>query len=498
MKKNYILRLIISIPVIGLAFISCSNEGNNLNSNVKKSEFVTIKENKFYCDNKEFYPLVINYKADLISDGNSYWIGPHAAYYKNKEAISYNRDSCLMYIKNDFKWIKELGYNAIRLVGSPTEPAIDYSNGSVYYYATGKDNKSYNLFLDDSKIMLLYQAIDEIISIADQNDLKLILLTPINTKYNKTEACFEKFATHYKDRPAIMAYDLYNEPLYFDTLLREKKEVYEIVKHWQDIKNKYAPNQLSTIGMTGVREVLEWDPNLMSVDFLSFHPYEYEPNQVLSEIYWYGKYVKIPWMIGETGVPADDDSVKYNIQTLFAEKTLLQTFNCGGLGYSWWQFKDVQWLDFHQDYLCVINQNGITKLKDQTIVEGTAKPMNAVIETFNPSKVTRDCYLPENYYNYSRHKYFKLTGKIADESGKPIEGGIILGWSEDWRFSYHTVSKSDGSFELFSNFPLFHWRLSATMYDRLSGDIVPDLNQKDKQGTINTSIGVLTLKKIEL
>lgn len=115
--------------------------------------------------------------------------------------------------------------------------------------------------------------------------------------------------------------------------------------------------------MTGVREVLEWDPNLMSVDFLSFHPYEYEPNQVLSEIYWYGKYVKIPWMIGETGVPADDDSVKYNIQTLFAEKTLLQTFNCGGLGYSWWQFKDVQWLDFHQDYLGVINQNGITKLR---------------------------------------------------------------------------------------------------------------------------------------
>lgn len=63
------------------------------------------------------------------------------------------------------------------------------------------------------------------------------------------------------------------------------------------------------------------------------------------------------------------------------------------------------------------------------------------------------------------------------------------------RFSYYTVSKSDGSFELFSNFPLFHWCLSATMYYILSGDIVPDLNQKDKQGTINTSIGVLTLKK---
>ncbi|MBS1765311.1 MAG: hypothetical protein JSS90_10135 [Bacteroidetes bacterium] len=368
-------------------------------------------------------------------------------------------------------------------------------NGTLALSACCNENNNNSTYLlNDSTYTNYFSALDTLFSLADEAGLKVILLIRMHPLFHTTEIHFEKMAKQFKNTSALMAYDLFNEPLYFDTLEREKKDVYEIVNRWQKIKNEYAPHQLSTIGMTGVREVLEWDPNILNVDFLSFHPYEYEPNQVMSEIYWYGKYVKKPWMIGETGIPADNDSVSYDAQKIFAEKTLNQTYNCGGIGYSWWQFRDVNWMDFHQDFLGVVKRAGSTQLPDGNIEYGEAKPLNDVIKGFNSKKEKTNCVKPDNYYNYSRNDYYKIYGKLINEKGEPIEGGIILAWSEDWSQSYHSVSKSDGSFELYSQYPFYHWKASATNYSMVRGDInqnnvVIDNNGKSKK----VNMGNLTL-----
>lgn len=158
-----------------------------------------------------------------------------------------------------------------------------------------------------------------------------------------------------------MAYDLFNEPLYFDVPHhRPKEEVHEVVKRWRQLVRKHAPHQLVTIGLVGVPEVFAWDPAILDVDFISFHPYEYEPDQVRNEIHWYGQHVEKPWIVGETAIPADNDSVPYADQLEFARKTLAQTVACGGIGYSWWQFKDVHWGKFHADHMGVVNREGWT------------------------------------------------------------------------------------------------------------------------------------------
>jgi len=295
-----------------------------------------------------------------------------------------------------------------------------------------------------------------------------------------------------------MAWDLFNEPLYFDSLERSKKDVYFITKDWQELADRYAPDHLTTIGLTGIREVFEWDPNLVQVDFLSMHPYEYEPDQVRNEMYWYQKFIDKPWIIGETSVPADNDSVPYGDQTLFARKTLEQAYNCGAVGYSWWQYKDVEWGDFHADFMGVMSRSGETLNSKGIAVTGTPKPVLSVFKEFSASSSVKPCLCPDNYYNYSKGDVYRIAGFLKDEKGQPIEGGVVLGWNENWSSSYHTVSKSDGSFELLGTFPFYHWMASASRYDRVRGDIDPT-NGKPGSGNIPTyDLGTLNLKKLKL
>ncbi len=486
---------ILSSFIIAISVFACSSNKESTTVEKTPSNFVTLQNGHFSLDDKEYYPLTINYKVSLINTNGKFYPTPYNGYYKDGNFKYHNADSCKKDLSNDFKWIRQLGYNTIRIVGIGEEVIEDYSNGKLALSACCNENNNNSTYLlNDSTYTNYFSALDTLFSLADEAGLKVILLIRMHPLFHTTEIHFEKMAKQFKNTSALMAYDLFNEPLYFDTLEREKKDVYEIVNRWQKIKNEYAPHQLSTIGMTGVREVLEWDPNILNVDFLSFHPYEYEPNQVMSEIYWYGKYVKKPWMIGETGIPADNDSVSYDAQKNFAEKTLNQTYNCGGIGYSWWQFRDVNWMDFHQDFLGVVNRAGSTQLPDGNIEYGEAKPLNDVIKGFNSKKEKTNCVKPDNYYNYSRNDYYKIYGKLINEKGEPIEGGIILAWSEDWSQSYHSVSKSDGSFELYSQYPFYHWMASATNYSMVRGDVnqnnvVIDNNGKSKK----VNMGNLTL-----
>jgi hypothetical protein len=296
-----------------------------------------------------------------------------------------------------------------------------------------------------------------------------------------------------------MAYDLFNEPLYFDSIERKKADIVPIVKGWHKLLKMYAPNQLCTIGLAGIREVFQWDPNILDVDFISFHPYNHESGQVMNELYWYGNYIKKPWIIGETAIPADNDSITYEEQKKFAHTTLKQAYDCGAMGYSWWQYKDVEWHAYLANYMGMVTRKGETKTaKNNLSVQGTVKPVAEEFKKFIPFGKKDSCICLANYYNWSQHKNFRITGRLTDENNNPIQGGVVLAWNQYWSHSYHTITKADGSFELMSDFPFYHWIASATMYTMTRAEISPDTARiyKDNIPTIN--IGNLKLSKLSI
>ncbi|MBL0341437.1 MAG: carboxypeptidase regulatory-like domain-containing protein [Bacteroidetes bacterium] len=247
-----------------------------------------------------------------------------------------------------------------------------------------------------------------------------------------------------------------------------------------------------------MREVFEWDPNLMNIDFLSIHPYEYEPEQVRNEMYWYGKYIKVPWIIGETAIPADNDSVTYEVQKQFAQKTLDQTCHCGGIGYSWWQYKDVEWFDFHANFLGVVGRNGETINSKGNKIIGTPKPVADAFRNYKPKADPASCLKLDNYYNYSQFKDCRLSGVLVNDDGEPIEGGVVLAWNESWSKSYHTVTKKDGSFELLGPFPFYHWMASATLHSMIRGDVLPDSAKKVTDNIPTLNLGELKVEHLNL
>ena len=490
MKK--LICFIFSITILITVISSCGEDDK------RNSDFVKLISGEFYLRDKPFIPLVLNYRVSLLSNKNEIWPAPYKGYYNGSHFRAFNIEASLKDMESDFQLIKDLGFNCVRLVGIGEQFVKDTTNGVLALKAFFDNDKEEEIILNGKNYELYTKAIDDVLKIAKQKELKVIFLMKVSPEIPATEAHLERILKTFKDKDEIFAYDFFNEPLYFDKPERDKMDMFAFTKRWYEIFKKNAPNQLCTVGLTGVREVLAWDPNLVNVDFLSMHPYEYEPKQVRNEIYWYGKYIKKPWIIGETSLPADGDSVNYDIQKHFAEATLAQTFSCGGKGYSWWQYKDVEWDSYHMSFMGVLNRKGETNTSASEVVQGTLKPVAMVFKSTAIKPDSVKCICLENYYNYSVFKKYKLRGRIVDDNSKPIEGAIILGWNEDWSKSYHTISKSDGTFDLMGPFPFYHWRASSTIHTVVRGDLQQDLLKIGIDSVPYINIETLTVKKINI
>ncbi|HMT28061.1 MAG TPA: cellulase family glycosylhydrolase [Bacteroidia bacterium] len=497
MKKAILVFIILCS--IGAGYFYIQNASLDFFSTPKSKYFVSLKDGKFYLEEKEFYPVALNYMISMQGDSKQFWPSAFKGYDPNGLFTYTNRDSSLMELAADFELIKDMGFNTIRLVGIGEQRVEDKKTGVLSVKAhIGNDRDSTLMLWNEENYNKYFAALEDLFHTANKAGLKVIFLCRLFNEIPSTEEHFAKIARHFQNDSTIMAYDLFNEPLYFDSLARDKKDVYYITKKWDKLVKKNAPKQLSTIGLTGIREVFEWDPNLMNIDFLSIHPYEYEPNQVRNEMYWYGKYIKVPWIIGETAIPADNDSVSYEDQKLFAERTLKQTYNCGGIGYSWWQYKDVEWFDFHANYLGVVSRNGETINSKGNKVIGSPKPVADAFKKYNPTKSKEGCECYDNYYNYSPFNTCRLKGILVDEDEKPIEGGVILAWNEGWSKSYHTVTKKDGSFELLGPFPFYHWMASSTLHTMVRGDVLPDTAKKVSDAIPTMNLGTLKIEDLGL
>ncbi|MDF1674118.1 MAG: cellulase family glycosylhydrolase [Vicingaceae bacterium] len=452
-----------------------------------------LNNNKFEVNGAPFTPIVLNYIVSWQTNGKDYWGSPTADYGK----LYTNKEEAHNALLSEFELIKELGFNTVRIVGIG-EPFIDKELGTLTFRLKINEAKDTLINLDNTTIYKNYfNSINEVLKIASQSGLKVILLTKLSFSHVSSSNFLEKITTRFKNNETILALDLFNEPLYFGVPEKEKKEVYAIVSAWNNIVKSNDVKRLTTIGLVGVREVFMLDPNILPVDFISYHPYEYEPEQVRNEIYWFGKYTKKPWIIGETAIPADNDSIPYEKQAQFAKKTIQQTFYCGGIGYSWWQYKDVEWGFYHANFMGIINRNGETKTSTDKTINGTPKPITNEFKNINIKANSDSCLCLNNYYNYSESDSFRIVGVMIDQKNNPIEGGVVLGWNEDWTHSYHTITKKDGSFELLGSYPFYHWIASATEYTTIRGDLSPDsASIHNKMPTIN--LGKLKIKKLDL
>jgi len=464
-----------------------------------KDHFISIKGNRFQLNGKEFYPVAVNYLVNLHSNGHELWAAPATSYDVDSLHELLTKEECIKGLRADLHLIKQMGFNSVRLVGIGEEAADDDKRMSeLSLFARCGINRDTTIVLTNKEMYNKYfDALAGLFKEVNDAGLKSVFLVRMRPDVETTQEHVRKIVTHFKNDTSIMAYDLYNEPLYFDHKARKKPEVDSIVRHWHKTLKMYAPNQLFTIGLEGIREVFEWDPNILDVDFISLHPYEFEPGQVMNELYWYGKYITKPWILGETAIPANNDSVTYEEQKIFAQKTLKQAKDCGALGYSWWQYKDVDWHTYRANYMGVVTRTGETTTKENLHVQGTVKPVAEAFQKFDPSAKKDSCIFLSNYYNYSGGKAGRIIGRLIDEeTNQPIKGGVALGWDKDWVHSYHTITKDDGSFEILGVHPFYHWIVTATLYSVVRDDISPDTAKAGKDNIPTVNIGTLKIKKL--
>ena len=380
--------------------------------------YVVLADGGFNLDGKPWFPMMLNYKAFIEGDRviPAHW---------------YTGDD----IREHFDTIASWGFNAVRICLDVMEEGGDTA--------------------------AMYRATRRMVQQADSAGLRVMLLIkPPFEGYWKdyTIGLMKRLA----DLPALWAYDLMNEPLYFDTAsYREKCDANNIVCEWRQLVRTYAPHQLFTVATAEPIEVFEWDPSMLPVDFIEMHTYH--PLRVQSEMWWYSHYCGKPWMVGETGLPADGDSVSYVAQMDFMLETYRYAIIHGAIGYGWWEFQDYpDGVNFEAQYTGLRDRNGKRKLAAD--IPSHIQHICLGIET------DEDRLPPANYYNMLAYNNVAITGRIVDNEGHPIEGAVVRGWNADWSVGMNTFSDSTGCFRLVSNDTCTHFEISAPHYSKVKFD----------------------------
>jgi len=463
--------LLIGFSCLVFIALSCNKNPDTYHNNAIEKlpaelGFIYTSGNDFKVKDKPFFPLMLNYSVS-IRNINGVYFPSGIKEYENPDVFEGNcKDSSLNVIRGHFKLIKELGFNTIRLIGFDK---LSRNEKGEYGFFVNKENSSGFLSVKDGASQIIH-ALNDVVDIAKELDLHLMILLkpPINNA--DIETFSQKILSAFKNEQTVFAYDFFNEPLYFDIndnskdpyIFREKKDAYNIVSNWKKMMMEFAPNQLFTIGFAEPIEVFEWDPTILPVDFVNMHTYH--PLRVPNEIYWYSKNIDKPWMIGETSLPADNDSISYSDQVQFLKEAFLRTKNCGGSGFGWWAFQDVtSWGTFEHNYTSLLNHEGVTYTADgKHRILGSIKPAGLEIKKLSrliPSNVC-DCWT--NYYNMIGYENYVVEGKILiARSFKKASGAVIRGWNEDWSIGANTFSDEEGNFKLYSNTEFVHFEVSA-------------------------------------
>lgn len=435
---------------------------------MRNADFVRMEGDHFETAQDTFFPLMLNYIVSFQSKGDQFIVAPSVTYDSLNFADAVGKRAVKRQMCGHFSLIKDLGFNVIRVcfdrLGQDEEGRYFYQADRKFYLDQKKDRKA------------ILRGLNRLVSAAEKQGLRVMLLIKPPFLENADLQLFTKeLLDHFKNNPTLFAYDFMNEPLYFDPCEdREKMEAVAIVSQWKKMMTEHAPNQLFTIGFAEPIEVFEWDCSILPVDFVEFHTYH--PLRVSSEMYWYSHYCGKPWMIGETGLPADNDSITYEEQAQFVQEAYQLTRDAGGCGFGLWEFQDYDTPGntYEASYTGIMSHGGTTSFitKDsKNSIKGTLKPVARIIATLGKNYVPKKYVRPVNYYNMLGYKNIRIKGRVVDTlTGRGIEGAVIRGWNDNWSVGMNTYSDEDGYFELYCNDPCNHFEISATGYSKIKFD----------------------------
>jgi hypothetical protein len=471
-------------------------------------DFVRLQGKYFSCGGQAFYPMGVNYNIQYahINNGSSdtdYIITPLQC-----STADYNdmpgRILC------DLNKIKDMGFNNIRLLAGPwknIDPDSGFSINSPKIlnwwndstYITYKFNSPYtdtNSFAQK----VIFKQIRNVLDAAQVAGIKVILATGAgyiaNTDDNAREyASFLKaMADYLKDHKALLAYDLDNEPHWetstspppaccgFPTL---KSKVCEYTSMWYDSIRAVDLNHLITIGAKDVLDLLDTDPGVMKVDFISEHIYPYEwlgfPDSTYDKqgpmermkgvLYWLNQVLPMPWIMGEAGFSADDQNVAPGYdhpphvmghdtdQVNYARESQEMVLNYGGSGYSWWEFKNKYFYPkdsafYYQNFFGLLHYGD----PDSDTLPGTFVYNNSINKPVvdgafgsNIPTIRYTAYKPPNYYNPFNTTSNTLGGIVIDQYGSLVSDAIIFGINSSippYDYKVYTFSDSIGMFNI--------------------------------------------------
>ena len=489
-------RCLHSVLVCGLAFLS-TLKGH--------AQFVTLEGRQFMLDGQEFYPVVVNYGTEFVANQLNQ-NEPEEIHYSPMHQLDRipqqhfectNPAQCDLQLRAHFNQIVGMGFNSIRLVGASPE-SFRTSSGSRLYKLKVKDinpwGNAYYVNLSTSAPAFsdpmsdrYFHLVERILDAADDAGLKVILLTGTDVKtwpitedpiiYDWEGAVLyaellRKLAWHLRDHPALLAYDLINEPAWHYTnpnLTRDmsKADVCAMTSLWYDAIAEMDPNHLVTIGGAGKHDIGSWDPAVMKIDFYSPHPYLEDDwafanihdmpaamGMYMAELYWFAASTEMPWLVGETSFSANDDDTDYNNdpnficldgapehhampymngneseQAAFVGNALAATRAYRGSGFAWWYFQDGRSHPYQTATPAQVRNNylGALSYGDGTL-SWREKPMVGVVQAYQPEPLPVE--LPEpppaywNWHALPSNVY--RTYHLQDQNQEPIANGIAL------------------------------------------------------------------------
>ncbi|MCX6199921.1 MAG: T9SS type A sorting domain-containing protein [Bacteroidetes bacterium] len=463
-------------------------------------------------------------------------------------------------IKADFIKLRNMGFNTVLVMGLDFHKlntgSFTHGGGGGYFktriWATVDFGNHIDIIPNYSSstgtfATQILPKFHQLLDIAQDAGVNLMFLCGrdwlSNTMYNAAD--YEEYllnlANELKDRPELLAYILDHESSYFKdgdagsagcgycdgctpcpAPLRTgvKKEICGYFGNWHDAIKAVDSHHLVTTSSTDiVSAIMDYDPGILKLDFNTYHIYPdaywklyegYDIDKALqrmkNQLYWLHKNSPIPWMITETGVPAniehnnthftctqsphntEDISVRpwvwgdYDDQITFALESQQAVIDCEGSGYAWWQFQNTDWPQCAAGAGTYWHRNfGLLEFGSPTASGGGytyggpttttyEKPLVAAAfrgHIFTKAPATE----PSNYYNPFdgvNGTNYTVTGTLSDDNG-PVKNGVLTAGNaaprtipgiddyyiqDDAKFDIFTFTHENGNFELVS--PIVH------------------------------------------
>lgn len=472
-----------------------------------QSDFIKIRGRQFFDnEGQPFYPMHAVYFLDVIypealfqpgppamnpvtdPDINHYYIAPNAWYgsnLMNGKYESYTESGSLELIEKDFRKIKQMGFNGVRLSNSSWRYNLQYTDWGnswvtsfpqEFYLKTWPDQNNYRKdvvklrrpYNQDPFLDRYLELLDSVLGRAANAGITVLLDVSVYGIYNFPSAVTDLddlltiYGNHFSSNKTLMGYAIIQEPAFTDKADHVKSDICEKVSnHFFSTIKTADPNHLVTIGMIDVQDVIEWDPAILKVDFLMPHVYpfwrDYEHlnmtdgiDRVLGKLYWISKNYPVPWFIGETNILASNTSIEpgqmegtETQQKEFVDAFLEQVYNCSGSGFTYFAYQESGRNDgasgqVYNDGSGILNQG---ELSDPTDTRYD-KEFVTSIRNFSVNRHAVNsglCLKPYNYYDpYNAERYSNyffppwssvpipiVKGTVTDQYGNPIPDALV-------------------------------------------------------------------------